>query len=51
MLDAVIVGLVVAGAVGFLGWTFRPKKRKGASLPCGNCGCASENAPAPVKLK
>lgn len=51
MWDAIIVGIVVAGAVFFIGWTFRPRRKAGASLPCGNCGCASDAKPSSVKLK
>jgi hypothetical protein len=51
MLDAVVVGIVVAGAVFFLGWNFRPRRRAAASLPCGSCGCSTDPKPAPVKLK
>ena len=42
MLDTVIVAVVVAGAVLYLAWTFRPRRSKRTLPACS--GCAQETA-------
>ena len=39
LLDSVIVAIVVAGAVAYLAWAFRPRRRA-ARLPAACSGCA-----------
>ena len=43
ILDFIIVGTVVAGAVAYLVWNFmpRPKKASGCPAPCGTCAAKS----------
>ena len=38
LLDTVIVAIVVAGAVLYLAWSFRPRRQAARSTPaCGGC--------------
>jgi hypothetical protein len=38
MLDTVIVAIVVAGAILYLAWSFRPRRQAAKSTPaCGGC--------------
>ena len=52
VLDAVVVSVVVAGAVAYLAWAFRPKRSKRALPACS--GCAQSAAPkqaVPVRTR
>jgi len=42
VLDTVIVAIVVAGAVAYLAWTFRPRRR--AARPSSACGACAQSA-------
>jgi hypothetical protein len=41
MIDSIIVAVVVAGAVAYLVWNFRPRRRA-APAPCAACPKTSE---------
>ena len=44
MLDSIIVAVVVAGAVGYLVWSFIPRKNR-KPTPCAACPRAEEHHP------
>jgi uncharacterized membrane protein YccC len=53
MIDAVIVGIAVAGAVAYLAWTLVPRRRAARTLAsCGACARSSGPTPAaPVRTR
>ena len=53
VLDAIIVALVVGGAVAYLAWTFRPRRSKRTAMPACS-GCAQATSPkqaVPVRTR
>jgi hypothetical protein len=53
VLDYVIVAVVVAGAVAYLAWTFRPRRAQRTATPACS-GCAQSSAhkqSAPVRTR
>ena len=52
MLDAVIVAIVVAGAVAYLAWSFRPKRAQRTMPACSGCAQSSAHKQAvPVRTR
>jgi hypothetical protein len=52
ILDYVIVGVVVAAAVAYLAWSFRPKRSKRALPACSGCAqSAAPKAAVPVRTR
>ena len=52
MLDAIIVGIVVAGAVLYLAWSLRPRRSQRAAVACGACARVGETRQAvPVRTR
>ena len=53
VLDTVIVAIVVAGAVAYLAWAFRPKRaRRTAPVACGACAqSAAPKGAVPVRTR
>lgn len=51
ILDSIIVAVVVAGAVAYLAWNFRPRRRP-APAPCAACPKTGETRQAvPVRTR
>lgn len=51
IIDSIIVGVVVAAAVAYLAWNFRPRRRT-ASAPCAACPRTNETRQAvPVRTR
>jgi hypothetical protein len=52
LLDAVIVAIVVAGAVLYLAWSFRPRRAQRTAPACGACArSAAHKQAVPVRTR
>ena len=52
VLDYIIVGVVVAGAVAYLAWSLRPRRSKRALPACSGCAhTAPQKSSVPVRTR